>query len=328
MRTANKYIHGCPVANATGYTEYIKYWWWLSPTIVSGQGTNTVSISYPSGFIAAFIVVQANNCAGSSGFRFYYSLGVLVLPPIYTGSNNPTQGVCAGSTQTYEIIKFPNASSYRWSAPAGAVISNGLGLTGNPLVVDSNIAKVYITYPSGFTSGTVSVYASNACGNSPTASLNITSLPTGSIGSISGPTTNLCGGSAKVYSVGAVSGATSYTWTVPTGATISGSTTGTSISVNFGAGFIGTGNITVKANNACGSTPVSSLALNSALPAPGAISGPTTNLCGKNGQTYSIAAVTGATSYTWTVPSGATFTMASNGRSISVNYGSGVHKHW
>lgn len=67
-------------------------------------------------------------------------------------------------------------------------------------------------------------------------------------GPITGDTL-VCTGSSQLYSVPAVPGATSYTWTIPTGWTGSSTTT----SVNTIAGISG-GIISVTANNACGSS--------------------------------------------------------------------------
>jgi hypothetical protein len=66
-------------------------------------------------------------------------------------------------------------------------------------------------------------------------------------GAITGNTT-VTSGTSQTYSIAAVSGATSYTWTLPSG--WSGSSTSTSITAT--AGSTG-GTISVKANNACGS---------------------------------------------------------------------------
>ncbi len=310
-----------PVPNATDYTWSIfGIGGGTSPTIVSGQGTNTISINYPSGYIAGIIFVQASNCAGNSGYRIKISGGVLVLPPIFISA--PTSSVCAGSTKTYSLLQFPNAESYTWNAPPGAIISDGLGATGNPLTVDSSVVSVDITYPAGFVSGQVSVYASNACGDSPVSTRSISSS-INNPGSISGPTTGLCGASNKSYSIAPVWGATSYSWSVPSGATINGSSSGNSINVNFGPGFNGTGNISVTANNSCGASVPSSITLNSVIGNPGSISGSTTGLCGASGKVYSISSVTGASTYIWTVPAGATINGSSTGNSISVSYGSG-----
>ena len=60
--------------------------------------------------------------------------------------------------------------------------------------------------------------------------------------------------------------------------------------------------------------------------APGAaITGPVSSVCRASNQTYSIAAVSGATSYTWTVPSGATITNNS-GRTIKGNVWQFIHR--
>jgi len=134
-------------------------------------------------------------------------------------------------------------------------------------------------------------------------------------GAITGGT-NVAVGSAQTYSVGAVSGATSYTWTLPS--TWTGTSTTTSI-----AAIAGTvsGNVTVKANNACGASAASTLAVTvtSGIPAtPGAISG-STSVAYNSSQVYSISAVNGATSYLWTLPPG--WTGNSSGTSITTTVG-------
>ncbi|MDR0506679.1 MAG: T9SS type A sorting domain-containing protein [Dysgonamonadaceae bacterium] len=75
-------------------------------------------------------------------------------------------------------------------------------------------------------------------------------------GSISGTTTVCAGGGSQTYSISSVSGATSYTWTLPGG--WSGSSTSTSISATPGSSAQ-SGNITVTANNSCGSSSTRSL---------------------------------------------------------------------
>jgi len=82
-------------------------------------------------------------------------------------------------------------------------------------------------------------------------------------GSITGNATN-CSGTSEVYSITPVAGATSYTWTLPLGWTGSSSTE--SITVTSATG---TGDITVIANNSCGSSAASAIAVTgNALPMP------------------------------------------------------------
>ncbi|MEP7170188.1 MAG: T9SS type A sorting domain-containing protein, partial [Bacteroidota bacterium] len=150
------------------------------------------------------------------------------------------------------------------------------------------------------TGGNITVKANNSCGSSAVRTLAVTVTATpAQPGTISG-SASVCQSSAHTYSVSAVSGATSYTWTLPsgwTGSSINNSITTTSASTG--------GNITVKANNSCGSSAIRTLAITvAALPAqPGTIAGGT-NVCQSAAQTYTITAVSGATSYTWTLPSG------------------------
>ncbi|MDP1622415.1 MAG: T9SS type A sorting domain-containing protein [Bacteroidales bacterium] len=118
-------------------------------------------------------------------------------------------------------------------------------------------------------------------------------------GTISGPST-VCVNESATYSISAVTGATSYSWTLPQG--WSGSSGTTSIIVMAG---VNGGNIKVTANNFYGPGPVQSksIAVADVLSQPGSISGPAT-VCQNATITYSISAVPDATSYTWTLPAG------------------------
>ena len=105
--------------------------------------------------------------------------------------------------------------------------------------------------------------------------------------------------------ISAVANATSYTWTVPTGWSITSGQGGISIGVST-SGTAADGNITVTASNGCGTSSTQTLAIKISSPItvkPLAITGQTT-ICevGRN-WTYSIPAVNGATSYLWNVPS-------------------------
>jgi hypothetical protein len=70
-------------------------------------------------------------------------------------------------------------------------------------------------------------------------------------GTISG-TSSICANQAGVsYSIASVAGASTYNWTVPTGATIASGQGTTSITVNFGTSG---GSVRVRAGNACGNS--------------------------------------------------------------------------
>ncbi|SIQ61384.1 Por secretion system C-terminal sorting domain-containing protein [Pontibacter lucknowensis] len=102
-------------------------------------------------------------------------------------------------------------------------------------------------------------------------------------------------------SVPAVTGATSYTWSLPQGWTISGSASGNSISA-IPSGTNG-GQVSVAANITCttpnkavNSTPIT-INYNSSLPTPTFNNAPYD--IGNTASSFSITSVAGATSYTW-----------------------------
>jgi hypothetical protein len=128
-------------------------------------------------------------------------------------------------------------------------------------------------------------------------------------GTITGSSSVCQNSSGNVYSISAVTGATSYTWSVPAGATITAGQGTTSITVTFGTN---SGNITVTASNSCGTSAATTLAItvNTAVPAqPSVITGTSPVCINTNGVSYSVTNVAGVT-YTWTY-SGTGFTVAS-----------------
>lgn len=134
-------------------------------------------------------------------------------------------------------------------------------------------------------------------------------------GAISGLQT-VCRGSTQTFSVSAVPGATSYTWTLPNGWT--GTSTTNNISVTVGPNA---GTVSVTADNASGSSQPQTLSINvNPLPGqPGSVTGPT-NVCAGSTVTYSVTPVTNADTYFWILPSG--WIGSSNTTSITVQVGS------
>ncbi len=138
-------------------------------------------------------------------------------------------------------------------------------------------------------------------------------------GNISG-SSNVCAGSSQTYSVNPVNGAASYSWVLPSGWI--GNSTTNSITTIAGAN---SGNISVTANNNCGSSTPQTLAVNvvnANLLQPGPING-SNSICQNSSQTYSVSPVNGALSYTWTLPSGWTGSSATNSITTTVGTGSG-----
>jgi len=134
---------------------------------------------------------------------------------------------------------------------------------------------------------------------------------------------DVCISAIMAYSVVPVQNADSYTWTVPTGWSItSGQGTPT---ITLLAGNTA-GNISVVASNGSGISAARHLAVQASAgspPAPGNINGPTT-LCMGSAPDYSIAPVNGASSYSWSVPAGWTILRGQGTTDIYVMPGIGT----
>jgi hypothetical protein len=164
----------------------------------------------------------------------------------------------------------------------------------------------------------VTVAAGNSCGTSAARTLAVRST-TAQPGVITGTSSNLCTGGSFTYSIVAVTGATTYSWTAPTGCTITANT-GTSITMTVPSGFT-TGNLSVIANNACGTSVARTLALSGIPSTPASITGPVSVCASATGLVYSTPVVAGVTTYTWTVPTGAVITAGASTSSITVTWG-------
>ncbi len=154
----------------------------------------------------------------------------------WTASVNATQ---------YDIYKL-NPATGDFDLLAGDITGNtytATGLTAGSLIWCMIRAKNSTTNAVSNRTNAISVTVSNGGGG------------IGAVGSITGNNA-VCGAqNGIVYSISPVSGASSYVWTVPAGATIVSGQGTTSITVNFGAGAVN-GNVTVTASNgSCQTAP-------------------------------------------------------------------------
>ena len=273
----------------------------------NGVSTGVTTQTYNPGNLTANTTVYCAVSSGNCGTVNTTSTAITVdgnLTATISGGTSPVCSNTSPGTFTATGTGGTGAYTYLWYANG---ISTGVTAKTYSPTLSAN-TSIYCAITSG-TCGTV---------NTSTTAIAVQSAPAAP-GSISGAVSDLCHSTAKTYAITAVSGSTSYTWTVPTGASIT-TNTGTSITVNYGNGFTGAGYITVKATNGCGSSAVDSLAV-SALPVqPGSITGITSPCKTQTADVYSIAAVTGATSYTWSITGGAAFVGATTGTSVTVTY--------
>ena len=135
-------------------------------SVVTGQGTNTVTVSYINGFTSGTISVTASTGCGTSAPR---SLSITRLNPATPSMIDVIQtGFCGdagGRTYTYTLSSMPaNATSILWTAPtaAGATIVSGQGST-----------SITVLYPNTAVEGVVTAQAVNNCGASVTRSTSV-----------------------------------------------------------------------------------------------------------------------------------------------------------
>jgi hypothetical protein len=296
------------IPNQVGATGYI----WTAPagtSIVSGQGSNSIELSILEGFSIGNLSVVATNSCGSSSPSILSIRSTLTQLGAISGT---TFGVCSQGTPslTYSVPIQAGATDYTWSIPSGTTIESGQGTNSIVLNIQNN-----------FSFGNISVVSNNQCGSSVTRVVSIFSTPS-TPGTIIGTTNSLCpsGVNNPTYTIAAVVGASSYTWTAPTGTSIVSGQGTNSITLSVSNNFV-SGNLSVIANNSCGSSTTRTLALSSIPATPGVITGTTNNLCpnGVSNPTYTIASVTGALSYTWTAPSGTTIVSGQGTNSITLS---------
>jgi len=219
---------------------------------------------------------------------------VVSTVPAQPAAISGSAAVCGGSGNTYRITPVATATSYTWtlpSAPAGWTATSAAGLD-----------SVRATAPNAPGNGILTVTANNGCGSSPsqTLAIAVTTIPATPT-AVTGDTA-VCGGISRLYSTNPAAQATAYAWTVPAGwSAPSPSATNSFInSTPPTATGTGSGTITVKASNFCGTSAAASLAVVvTNIPAqPAAISGAAA-VCGGTAQLYKTTKVTGATAYTW-----------------------------
>lgn len=286
------------VNNASSYV-----WNLPSGTSLGSNGPtgSSVTINIDNNFAGGTISVQAQGCTNSVlKTRTLYPIST--SPTLSIVSNTPGAPLFCGNTTASLSTTTTSATQsavYEWTLPTGLSFANGTTFED---------ASIEVAFLSSFSPGTVSVKRISAT-ETLIAYYNVSSLAAPA--TLTGPA-SLCGLSTATYEALAVTGADSYEWSLPSG--MSGISTSSSITTTFGSGISGT--VKVRAvQDGCGVSPWKSLSVGS-LATPGSISGPT-NVCGAsintittsgtastiygNTATYSIAAVSGATGYTWSV---------------------------
>lgn len=282
-------------AAVAGADSYV----WVLPTgweVVSGETGReiTVKVGDQGGKITA---AGSNECGTGPEVSLTVNVNDKPATPTITGEN----GACIGATLTYSIAEVADATGYTWDVPETWALISG-----------QNTNSITVTV--GEEAGEVTVFVTNTCGNSQAAVKAVAPVLAPAAPVIAGDTEVCENSQGLVYTISnPVAGAT-YTWALPQGWTFVGAGTGTSITVN--ATTTG-GAISVEATNACGNSTSSPLQVNVSIPPvmPGLITD-NSNVC--EGLVFSVEPVQGASSYTWTVPSGFTITSGQGTTTVTV----------
>jgi hypothetical protein len=275
-------------------------------TITSFPGSKIVRLklsgNVPASTYQALFFAKGPN--GTPAHQRNANIIVIALQPLAVTVTATPSSLCSGSSTQLQATATGGTTpyTYTWTSNPAGFTSNIPNPTASPTVSTWYICTVHDN-TSSLTKDSVFV--------------NVTAVP-GTPGSITGGTAP-CEADTVNYTIAPVTGATTYNWSVPSGSYILSGQGTTSVAVVWGAA---SGNISVTAQNTCGTSAASQLAVTvSPLPAaPGAISGPA-NVCAGTTAGYSVPAVSGVTN-NWTVPAGATITSGQGTPAITVLWGS------
>jgi hypothetical protein len=293
------------IANATSYQ------WNLPPGCnpISGTNSSCITVQFSNNATSGTMSVMGTNLCGEGT-----PSTLLINPSLLPGGAGAISGpdsVCPGTQATYTLGSVANATSYSWTYPGGFT---GPSSTATP--------SATVTVGTLATSGTITVVGHNDCGNgtSNTKSVIVKALA-GAAGTITG-NPSPCQGLTYTYGVAPIANVTSsgYIWSYSgTGATLT--VNANSVSIAFSTTAT-SGTLSVKGHNSCGDGTPSTLALNvSLLPAAaGTISG-SVHVCKGSPYTYTLPVITGASTYTWSVPAGFTGTTVTTTPSATFTIG-------
>lgn len=289
----------------TTQTGMTNYQWSLTPggTIMSGQGTASITVSWNAGGAQTVYVnySNTNNCNAVSATSY----PVTVNPAPVAVISGPFS-VCVNSTGNIYSTQS-GMTNYQWAVSSGGTKTGGGTTISNTVTVrwDSVGAR------------SVSVGYTNAGGCSsisPTSyPVTVNPLPNPVI---TGPDSVCVGTSGHIYTT--QTGMSNYTWTISAGGTITAGAGTASITVSWTTA--GTRNVSVNYTNGNGCTATTASVYNVLvvpLPVP-VINGSAFGCLGTTGNIYSTSP--GMSNYIWTISSGGTINAGAGTDSITVSW--------
>jgi hypothetical protein len=203
-------------------------------TLNASTGAITPSTSTVGTYTVTYTIAASGGCSAVTATRSITIENQLPTPAYISGT---TTGNC-GISRTFSTPAIQGAYNYQWVLPSG--------VTGS-----STTNSITATFPANFTSGTISVRANRLTGcSSNFRSINVSGAPA-QPGSFTGTNINTSTFTGT-FTISAVSGATSYAWTITNGVILSGQGT-TSVTVRKNTGAVSV-TLCVRASNGCGTS--------------------------------------------------------------------------
>lgn len=296
-----------------GTTTYS--WSWSGPSYTSSDEDPIITGATAAATGAYTVTVtDAHGCTDEETVNVIVHAAIPPSPGIVSGPSS----VCVPANNVLlSVTPVAEADNYSWVLSPGTNAVTFTGATDQSTILANFGTTTNSTYA-------IRVYAVNACGTStsygPFFTRRAVSTPLNPTGD------NLaCANDVKPYTIPAVTGAETYTWSGPAGSLIDGNPTPytanvTSVNVTFPAGFT-SGQVCVAANVGCFTTVNKCISVNSSSAALGSITGATYTVCPGNNYTYSVPPAVGAASYTWILPPNITGSSSTNSINVTVNAG-------
>ncbi len=266
-------------ATGTGYA-----WQWIrNGTNISGATAN----KYGASTAGSYVVKITKNSGTCSAWSSPVTIAINSTLTAKITAGGPTT-FCSGGS----VVLYANTCSgytYQWQAKDG----NGVYQ-----IISGSTSSTYTVTEAGYYQVRVSSGGNNQWSSG--IEVIIDDTPSAA-GTISGSSTAAPGQSGVAYSVPLISGASSYIWNLPTGATIATGANTNNIIVNFSGSAV-SGNITVVGTNGTCSGTSASKAITVTCTPP---STPTATSNGSVCQSQTINLYsTSASNYSWTGPGG------------------------
>jgi uncharacterized protein (TIGR02145 family) len=266
-----------PISNATSYV------WSLPPgiTIISGNGTNSVTVDASWIAVSGNITVKGNNSCGDGPSS---SFPLTINPPPVPTISGPAV-VCLNATGIYSTE--PGMTGYIWSVPAGGTLQFGAGTNSiTVLWTTTGLKTISVNYSN----------SQNCTASSPsTYNINITMLPAPTLTGL----TNICKGIPAVYTTEA--GMSNYSWVVSPGGTVISGGTPTDATITISWNNPGTETVAVNYTAGTGCTASAPMVLTITIkPSPVIANAGNSSVCSNGTTSIPLQSNPAGSLFSWT----------------------------